>query len=336
MVFLKAPIPGKVKTRLGASIGMKKAAKVSRLMSETTIKTVRQFAKNGTQVVLWCDPSRKRKVFQRWLGNGYRYRCQKGKNLGERMERAFQDAFEKGARRVMIIGTDCPGITPAILRRAFEALDHKPVAIGPSRDGGYYLLGLREMVPGLFRNVEWSSGSVFSKTLSHAKKAGFSVNCLKTLRDVDTIDDFRTLKKGSDPFFRTAFSVKRYRIGVAVIRDRRGSYLLSRRPKGKHLAGLWEFPGGKCHPQESIKKCIVREGKEELGVEIKVGRQLMRLSYHFPGRLVTLHFHKCRISRGVPQPLDGQRLAWVPVSRLHRYPHPEANLVLLKRLRVKV
>ena len=129
--------------------------------------------------------------------------------------------------------------------------------------------------------------------------------------------------------------MKKFRIGVAVIQDRQGRYLIAQRPKGKHLAGLWEFPGGKCHVGEPVERCIRRECLEELGIEVKVGIKMMGLAYQYPDRSLTLHFYHCRIVSGVPRSLERQQIKWVSLRGLSRYPHPEANLVLIKRLHLK-
>lgn len=129
--------------------------------------------------------------------------------------------------------------------------------------------------------------------------------------------------------------LKKFSIGVAVIQDAKGRFLIARRPKGKHLEGLWEFPGGKCRLKERLAACIKRECREELGVGVTVGARMMKLAYHYPGRSLTLHFHRCKIVSGIPRPLEGQDVKWVAPSRLWKYPHPEANLVLIKRLHLK-
>lgn len=128
--------------------------------------------------------------------------------------------------------------------------------------------------------------------------------------------------------------MRRERVGVAVIRDGHGRYLIAQRPKGKHLPGLWEFPGGKCEPRESLSRCVVRECLEELAIRVKVGERMMRLVYQYPRRSLTLHFYRARIIKGTPRAMERQKFKWVSLRDLWRYPHPEANLVLLKRLQI--
>ena len=124
------------------------------------------------------------------------------------------------------------------------------------------------------------------------------------------------------------------RIGVAVLRDGRGRYLIAQRPRGGHLQGLWEFPGGKCEGKESVPACIRRECAEEVGIRVSVGSLMMKLSYHYPGRVLTLVFYDCRKLSGIPKGLEGQKIKWVSPKQLDRYPHPEANLTLIKRLKL--
>ncbi len=124
-------------------------------------------------------------------------------------------------------------------------------------------------------------------------------------------------------------------IGVAVIRER-GRYLIQQRPDGALLAGLWEFPGGKRHPGESIAACIRRELDEELGIEVEVGDKLCEVSHTYTHYRVTLHVHWCRIVRGRPTPLYAQQLRWARPADFTKYTFPAANLRIIKELAEEV
>lgn len=119
---------------------------------------------------------------------------------------------------------------------------------------------------------------------------------------------------------------------AAVIRDPQGKVLLTRRPEGRHMAGLWEFPGGKVEPGEAPAAALVRELEEELGVEAEVGDPLTFAVHEEPGLRILLLFYSARIVAGRPRQLDGQRLAWVPAARLSEYPTPPADAELVARL----
>ncbi|GAC1380996.1 MAG: hypothetical protein NVSMB30_28790 [Hymenobacter sp.] len=123
-------------------------------------------------------------------------RCQAPGDLGERMAAAFAAAFEAGARRVAIIGTDCPGLRAAHLTQAFAQLADHDVVLGPATDGGYYLLGLRQPCPELFQNKAWSTASVLPDTVAEAERLGYRVALLPELRDVDTAVDLVAWRAG--------------------------------------------------------------------------------------------------------------------------------------------
>ncbi|HVY68360.1 MAG TPA: 8-oxo-dGTP diphosphatase MutT [Verrucomicrobiae bacterium] len=114
---------------------------------------------------------------------------------------------------------------------------------------------------------------------------------------------------------------------------REGRLLITRRLPGTHLAGLWEFPGGKREPGESIEECLRRELLEELGVDVEVGALFQEVSHDYPEKTVHLKFLLCRLPSGEPQPIGCAALAWVGPNDLDRYQFPPADAVLLDRLR---
>lgn len=118
---------------------------------------------------------------------------------------------------------------------------------------------------------------------------------------------------------------------VAAVVERDGKFLLTRRLKGTHLAGLWEFPGGKCEPGETHAACLIRELVEELGVAAIVGRELLATEHAYPERTVRLHFHACEIV-GDPQPLLGQEMQWCVRQELRARDFPEADEALIDLL----
>ena len=117
---------------------------------------------------------------------------------------------------------------------------------------------------------------------------------------------------------------------TAAIVERDGAYLVTRRLKGVHLEGLWEFPGGKCDPGESHAACLEREMLEELGMEVHVGREVFAVEHAYPERTVELHFFECELV-GEPQPLLGQEMKWVRRQDLCalRFPPADAELIEL-------
>jgi len=116
-----------------------------------------------------------------------------------------------------------------------------------------------------------------------------------------------------------------------VFRD--GKILITQRPAYSHLAGLWEFPGGKREPSETFEQCLHRELREELGIEVEVGPLVEELTHDYPDRSVHLRFFRCRWLLHEPQPLHCQALAWVTAGELSQYQFPAADQRLLARLR---
>ena len=118
---------------------------------------------------------------------------------------------------------------------------------------------------------------------------------------------------------------------LAAIIERDGRFLLTRRLKGTHLEGLWEFPGGKCEPGETHDACLARELMEELGVSSKPGEELLVTEHAYPERTVRLHFRRCRID-GEPSPQLGQQMKWVARDELASLQFPEADRALIELL----
>ena len=118
---------------------------------------------------------------------------------------------------------------------------------------------------------------------------------------------------------------------VAAVLERAGSILITRRRQGAHLAGLWEFPGGKRDPGESADAALRRELLEELGVAVEVGEAIETIDWDYPDKRVRLAFFRC-VPLGEPRPLEGQDMAWVRPADLGRYEFPPADAALLALL----
>jgi uncharacterized protein len=131
---------------------------------------------------------------QDWLGKDLWYREQPAGDLGDRMCGAFRSAFDHGYQSVMIVGTDCPGLTTDFMAQGFAALQNQVVTIGPAIDGGYYLIGSQRLVPELFQKINWSTATVFSETLAIVDKLQLSTYLLPSLHDIDLPDDLQYLE----------------------------------------------------------------------------------------------------------------------------------------------
>ena len=118
---------------------------------------------------------------------------------------------------------------------------------------------------------------------------------------------------------------------LAAIVERNGRLLVTRRLADTHLAGYWEFPGGKCEPQETHEACLTRELDEELGVRAIVGNEILVTEHAYPERRVRLHFRECTIE-GEPRPRLGQEIRWVTREELGALQFPEADAELIRIL----
>ena len=120
-------------------------------------------------------------------------------------------------------------------------------------------------------------------------------------------------------------------IVTAAVIERDGRFLVTRRQKGVHLEGFWEFPGGKCDAGETLAACLARELKEELDVGARIGRELYSVTHAYPERSVELHFFECELE-GEPRPLIGQEMRWVRREDLSSLEFPPADAELIQRL----
>ena len=121
-------------------------------------------------------------------------------------------------------------------------------------------------------------------------------------------------------------------IGVAVINNQQGQILIDRRKQSGEMGGLWEFPGGKIEPGETIEECIEREIKEELDIQISVGDRLITISHRYKTFDVTLYVHDCEYISGTPQALECDEILWVEPAQMSQYQFPKANLQIINLL----
>lgn len=125
-------------------------------------------------------------------------------------------------------------------------------------------------------------------------------------------------------------------IGVAVLWNAQQQILIDRRRPEGPMGGLWEFPGGKVEPGETIEDCIKREIKEELGIEIEVGNHLITIEHLYAHLHVTLAVHHCRHLSGVPQPIECDEIRWVTLDEITQFPFPQANEQIITALQYKI
>lgn len=189
LIFIRNPQLGKVKTRLARTVGDAEALRIYRILLEKT-----RTAALGVQAERWLFYSDFIEKNDGWPDPDFSKKTQANGDLGERMEQAFRTAFEEGAKKVIIIGSDCPQLTGEMLQMAFDKLDKADFVLGPVPDGGYYLLGMKKLEPSVFHDIEWSTETVKIRTLKKIQAAGKSCALLPVLSDVDTEEDWRAVQ----------------------------------------------------------------------------------------------------------------------------------------------
>jgi uncharacterized protein len=190
IIFTRYPEPGKVKTRLHCALGEVGSANLHRQMTERTIERARQLrAVKSIEITVYFTPSDRQQQTIDWLGTDLDYRVQEEGDLGAKMAQACDRSFQAGSERVVLIGTDCPGINVDLLQLAFERLLTSDLVIGPAIDGGYYLIGLHRFIPELFIGIEWGIDRVFAQTMAIARQLNLVSAELLTLADIDRAED---------------------------------------------------------------------------------------------------------------------------------------------------
>tara|TARA_B110000091_G_scaffold214120_1_gene265909 strand:- start:3524 stop:4141 length:618 start_codon:yes stop_codon:yes gene_type:complete len=184
LIFTRNPELGKVKTRLARTIGEEKALEIYKFLLNHTKKVTENVA---------CDKAVYYSVKVRegdlWDASIYQKKQQLGEDLGIRMKNAFQDSFAAGYEKVLIVGSDLIDLSEDIIEKGFLKLASNDVVLGPAEDGGYYLLGMKSLLPNVFENKTWGTATVREDTLSDLKDK--KVHLLQELNDADVFEDIK-------------------------------------------------------------------------------------------------------------------------------------------------
>lgn len=190
IIFSKAPVAGQVKTRLQPDIGAEACATLQERMIRKTLATA--LVSSADRVLLYTSPDTHHPLFQD-LGKQHDISIlsQSGDSLGERMRHALYQTL-KTPGPVLLIGTDCPSLTPTILDQCFDALEQGTECIMvPAIDGGYVLIGMNRHHADIFEDIAWGTERVLEQTLERLKRSGLSYRCLPALNDIDTLSDLK-------------------------------------------------------------------------------------------------------------------------------------------------
>ena len=189
IVFTRFPDPGGSKTRLIPALGAAGAAELHRQMVEHTLRWAKELRDRLPLSIEIRYTGRPLEPFRRWLGPNFLYSDQGDGDLGQRMLRSMQDAFRMKVKKVLLIGTDCPDLSANLAEGALILLNSSDLVLGPADDGGYYLIGLRRVIPQLFQEIPWGTEGVLRKTRQIAQAAKLSYSLLPSLPDVDRPED---------------------------------------------------------------------------------------------------------------------------------------------------
>jgi rSAM/selenodomain-associated transferase 1 len=192
-LFAKPPVAGEVKTRLQPLLSPEEGAELYRAFLADLAGTLAS-SDRWEWVVFSTDPGRQETLWDKTVPRPLGFRLQTGRDLGERIPGAFEGLFAEGRPAGILLGSDHPSLAREILDDAVEALEAADVVLGPSLDGGYYLVGMKTPHPALFRDIPWSTPEVLEKTLERVKAAGLTHRLLRPWYDVDTPEDLRFLR----------------------------------------------------------------------------------------------------------------------------------------------
>jgi rSAM/selenodomain-associated transferase 1 len=185
LIFIKNPIKGKAKTRLAATVGDDEALRIYLELLKHTRNIATEI--DGHRILFYSHFIDKN---DEWNHLDFDKQLQIEGNLGKKMAAGFQAAFEKGATKAVIVGSDCASLTKEIIDSAFAKLETNDFVIGPAADGGYYLIGMKVFTPEIFQNITWSTEQVFPQTINLIMNENKKYALLPTLSDIDYEEDW--------------------------------------------------------------------------------------------------------------------------------------------------
>jgi rSAM/selenodomain-associated transferase 1 len=199
IVVAKEPVPGRTKTRLSPPFTPVAAAEFYRCLLLDTLALMQQL--DTADLSIAYTPAGARDYFARLAPNGFRLVPQVGGDLGQRLANALRHHFDLGYGRVVIMNSDGPTLPASYLESAFSGLDQADITLGMGHDGGYYLIGMKELRAELFDGIDWSTERVIPQTLANCRRSGLSVHALPEWYDVDVEADLERLHRdlASDP-----------------------------------------------------------------------------------------------------------------------------------------
>jgi rSAM/selenodomain-associated transferase 2/rSAM/selenodomain-associated transferase 1 len=195
ILFTRYPAPGRAKTRLIPALGAEGAAALHRRLVLRTLRAVHKACRAvPAELVVHFDGGTEQGM-SHWLGDSAHFLPQSAGDLGERMARAFEESFRSRSPATVLIGSDCPSLTPDVITAAFARLTETSVVLGPALDGGYYLIGLNRPMPELFRDIPWGTDRVLARSLAVLRRRGCKPALLDAVEDIDRPEDLPTWRR---------------------------------------------------------------------------------------------------------------------------------------------
>jgi rSAM/selenodomain-associated transferase 1 len=187
-LLAKYPEAGKVKTRLARDIGAEGAARIYKIVAERVFRDTSPDRDSDFDRIIFYSPPEDKGRFESWIPGG-RLLPQRGRDMGDIMRNALRDLLESGASKAVITGADILDLNRTVIGDAFLRLKSADVVIGPAEDGGYYLIGMKDLHEQVFEGIAWSTDKVFADTVCIIERLGLSYSTVTTLSDVDRIED---------------------------------------------------------------------------------------------------------------------------------------------------
>lgn len=199
IIVFKEPVPGKVKTRLGKRIGYENAADFYSKLLNRQLNSLKQSENNYNVFLFLKKPAGK--LFKRSITQQFgKPLSQKGKNIGEVMDNAIFTVFKENNSPTVLIGSDIPTVDKNLFDKCNEIFKKNEIILGPSTDGGYYLIGMRTYINGLFNNIEWSNSNVLHNQIRKIEKTGASYHILEESYDIDDYDTYKRFIRENPEF----------------------------------------------------------------------------------------------------------------------------------------
>lgn len=192
-LFVRIPIPGRVKTRLAKKLGADGACELYKAIVTDVLQNIKNA---GLSLYLFCDGMNNGYLPQEWIDASDKVVVQQGDSIGERMAAAFEHCFNEFIDKVILVGSDIPGIDVDVLLTAEKVLETRDVVIAPAADGGYCLIAMKKnsFLPMVFQDIPWSTDTVLKGTLEKCEEFRMEIELLEALQDIDTIDDLNSYR----------------------------------------------------------------------------------------------------------------------------------------------